>query len=63
MTLHNLWISRTNITHVAKRTGNPDIYLSCGHDSHLQALANARGKQDITAEDEIADDWYIADAP
>lgn len=61
-TLDDLWARRSDITQVAVRVGKP-VYVSMGHDTAAEAAERAIQTQGITADDLMADDWELRDAP
>ena len=61
-TLDDLWANRADITQVAVRVGKP-VYVSMGHDTPGDAAERAIQTQSITADDLMADDWELRDAP
>lgn len=60
-TLRAVWLARTEMYRVARRTGNPGIYVALGRNTARQALLDAINKQQIDLDDLTADDWYEAD--
>lgn len=61
-TIQELWDSPgRNITHVAKRPGG--VYVSMSFKRPADAIEAARNSQVISAEDEVASDWEISEAP
>lgn len=64
MTIEELWQTRKNITHVAKREGKPGIYLALAHNTPIQAFDAAYFKQpDLLPSDMLENDWIEAEAP
>ncbi len=61
-TLQELWdLPGRKITYVAKRPGG--VYVSMSFKRPADAIAAARDAEIITAEDEVATDWEISEAP